>query len=91
MRQVHPLTDAHTAGVIHSLREIKATKAACLAGSDPRAQFTLTALTHLTVAVLIFERVNSAAAELQTNGDAHDVLLAVHSWTVRTMRGSIGA
>ena len=27
MRQVHPLTDAHTAGVIHSLREIKATKA----------------------------------------------------------------
>jgi hypothetical protein len=28
MRQVHPLTDAHSAGVIHSLREIKATKAA---------------------------------------------------------------
>ena len=28
MRQVHPLTDAHTAGVIHSLREIKVAKAA---------------------------------------------------------------
>ena len=39
MRRVHPLTDAHTAGVIHSLREMQATKAATiigLAGSDPR-------------------------------------------------------
>ena len=26
MRRVHPLTDAHTAGVIHSLRERQATK-----------------------------------------------------------------
>jgi hypothetical protein len=67
MRQVHPLTDAHTAGVIHSLREIKAPRPRGLAGSDPRALFTLTALTHLTVAVSIFERVNSAAAELRTS------------------------